>query len=106
MAHDAYRRAGRQAELTPATESFRVVVARFPDNDPLSGAEIGQRVQLPVCQGPFTRWDGMAVGVFERLAQVGGDRLLQAGRNGMFECFRLRVHLAPIEAEDTSQEQF
>src|SRR5437763_11809658 len=104
MADDAHSRAGRQAQFTPATEAFRIVVACFADDHVLARAEEWQRVQLSMGQGPLARGDRVAVWVFERLAQVGGDRLLQARGNGMFKCFRLRVDLAPVESENTGQE--
>ena len=48
----------------------------------------------------------MAVRVFERLAEVGRDGLLQARRDGVFQRLGLGVHLAPVEAEDARQKQF
>ena len=47
----------------------------------------------------------MAVRVFDRLAEVGRDGLLQPGRNGVFERLGLRVHLAPVEPQNASEEE-
>ena len=46
----------------------------------------------------------MAVGVFQRFAKMGGDRLFQARGNGVFESFRLGIDLAPVQPEYAGQE--
>jgi hypothetical protein len=48
----------------------------------------------------------MAVRVFERLAQVGRDGLLQARRNRVLKGFGLGIDLAPIETQHACKEQF
>src|SRR5262245_31617160 len=72
------RRARHQAQRLPVTQPFGAVVARLADDDALAGLERVEPLQLPpVREGALARRDGMAVRVLERLAEVGGDGLLQ-----------------------------
>ena len=43
------------------------------------------------------------VDIAARLAEVHGDGLFEARRNGVFQGLRLGVHLAPVEAEDARE---
>ena len=67
-------------------------------------SQSGRRWRL--FEDAFARRDGMAVRVFERFAEEGGERLFHARRDGVFQRLGLGVHLAPVEAEHARQQQF
>jgi hypothetical protein len=105
VSDDFNRRAGREAEFLPVAETGRVVVLGLANDYSLPRAEVAEGVEVAVAQ--FTRlgWNGVAVRVFERLAQVRRDGLFQTRGDGVFESLGLGVHLAPVEAEYAREEQ-
>ncbi len=76
-----------------------MIVLGFANDDRLAGTEVRQPLQFSLGEVPLARRDRVAVRIFQRLAQVLGEGLLEPGRNGMLQCVGLDVHFAPIEPQ-------
>ena len=96
----------RQSKQLPTPESVWIFVLYFADDDALAGLELRQRQELTMSQCAFARRDRMAMRVFERLTQMGGDGLLHARRDGVFQCLSFGIDLAPIQPKNSGQKQF
>src|SRR5579884_314778 len=96
----------RQTECAPTPQTLGTVIPYLTNDGALAGTKFMQRTQITTSDGALARWDGMAVRIFERFAQVSGDGLLQTRRNGVLQRLGLGIDFAPIQAKHARQQQF
>src|SRR5215831_903345 len=99
--YDLHCRSRRQSKQLPTAQSVWIFVLYFADDDALASLELRQRQQLTMCQCAFARRNRMAMRIFKRLTQMGGDGLFHTRRDGVFQGLRFSIDLAPIQPKNT-----
>src|SRR5688500_14192739 len=105
MAEDVNLGTRHQAERLPAAQAGGIVVLHLANDDPLSSTELIERFQVAVGESTFRRGNRVAVRVFERLAQVSGERFFEPRRNGVLQGIRLDVDFSPVQSEDAREKK-
>ena len=100
MTDEADRGAGNQPEALPVAQAVGIVVLHLADNDTLADTKLMQGLQITLGKMAVRRRDRVPMGVFERFAEVGSQRLLQTRGNGVLEGVGLGIDLAPVQAQD------
>src|SRR2546421_3671195 len=94
VADDGDGSARQKAEVRPTPQARRIVVLYLADHQALTDLEGMQGSKITAGQSAFSRWNGMPVRVFKRLAEVAGDRLFQPRRDGVLQRLGFRIDLA------------
>ena len=96
----------RQAMVLPVPQPDGVFVLHFANDDRRARGKLAQVAQLAPNQLARRGRNRVPVWVFDRLAEIGRQRLFEARGNGMLQRLRLGIDFAPIETENARQEKF